>query len=147
MWAINPQNDTLDHLGNYLVQFAEDFFHLTNIRCRLDVPVDLPSIPLGTQQRHHVLMAVKEACNTAVRHSGAREVWVRLELADGGFWVTIEDNGCGFAPGPALEGRDGLRIIRQRLAEIGGRLELHSQPGGGTRVKMFAPLDTVKPTI
>jgi ligand-binding sensor domain-containing protein len=38
VWAINPQNDRFDHLANYLVQFAEDFFRLTPIRCRLDVP-------------------------------------------------------------------------------------------------------------
>jgi signal transduction histidine kinase len=69
VWAINPQNDTLDHLANYLVQFVEGFFHLTNLRCRLDVPVDLPNLPLGTQQRHHMLMAVKEACNNVVRHA------------------------------------------------------------------------------
>jgi signal transduction histidine kinase/ligand-binding sensor domain-containing protein len=140
VWAINPQNDTLDHLANYLVQFAEGFFHLTNLRCRLDIPMDLPNFPLGTQQRHHVLMAVKEACNNVVRHAGASEVWVRMGLADGGFWVAIEDNGRGFLPGPVAEGCDGLRNLRQRLAEIGGRMELTSTPGQGTRVRFCAPL-------
>ena len=61
-----------------------------------EVPVDVPSVPLGTQQRHHLLMAVKEACNNVVRHSGASEVWVRFQTVHGGFWLTVEDNGRGF---------------------------------------------------
>ena len=142
VWAINPQNDTLDHLANYLVQFAEGFFHLTNIRCRLDVPVDLPNVPLGTQQRHHVLMAVKEACNNVVRHSGASEVWVRLQVTGDRFSVTIEDNGRGFVPGPVAEGRDGLRNLHDRFVEIGGRVEITSAPAQGTQVKFFAPLSS-----
>ncbi|MCX6928940.1 MAG: triple tyrosine motif-containing protein, partial [Verrucomicrobia bacterium] len=140
VWAINPQNDRFDHLANYLVQFAEGFFRLTPIRCRLEVPEDVPHIPLGTQERHHILLAVKEACNNVARHSGASEVWVRLKADASDLCITIEDNGCGFVAGTAAEGGDGLRNMRQRMAEVGGRLELASEPGRGTRVKLFAPL-------
>ena len=140
VWAINPQNDTLDNLANYLVQFAEDFFRLTPIRCRLDVPTEVPQISLGTQQRHHILLAVKEACNNVARHSGAGEVWLRLVVSDSEMCVAIEDNGRGFVPGTSVEGSDGLRNIRQRMKEVGGRFELASEPGQGTRVKLFAPL-------
>jgi ligand-binding sensor domain-containing protein/signal transduction histidine kinase len=145
VWAINPQNDTLDNLANYLVQFAEDFFRLTPIRCQLDVPSDVPQIPLGTQQRHHILLAVKEACNNVARHSGAGEVWVRLGVNDSELCIAIEDNGRGFATGTAAEGSDGLRNMRQRMAEVGGRLELVSEQGQGTRVKLLAPLHPFKP--
>jgi signal transduction histidine kinase len=145
VWAINPQNDTLDNLANYLVQFAEDFFRLTPIRCRLDVPAEVPQLPLGTQQRHHILLAVKEACNNVARHSGASEVWVRLAAAASSLCITIEDNGRGFVAGTVSEGSDGLRNMRQRLAEVGGRLELASEPGKGTSVKLVAPLFKSKP--
>ena len=144
VWAINPQNDRFDHLANYLVQFAEDFFRLTPIRCRLDVPEAVPHFPLGTQERHHILLAVKEACNNVARHSRASEVWVRLKVDASDFSILIEDNGRGFVVGTMAEGSDGLRNMRQRMAEVGGRLDLDSEPGRGTCVKLFAPLREFK---
>ena len=89
----------------------------------IDVPVEVPSVPLGSQQRHHLLMAVKEACNNVVRHAEASEVWVRLQLAPDGVGIMVEDNGRGFAVEPKVEGQDGLRIMRQRMNELGGRIE------------------------
>ncbi|MBI4326796.1 MAG: ATP-binding protein, partial [Chloroflexi bacterium] len=141
VWAVNPRNDSLDHLANYLVHFAEDFFRLTTIRCYLDVPADLPQIPLSTQHRHHLLLAVKEACNNVVRHSEASEVWLRMTVAEKQFSITVEDNGKGFRVESAPEGSDGLVNMRQRMADLGGCLELSSGPGRGTRVKLIAPLN------
>ena len=147
VWAINPQNDTFDSLANYLVQFAENFFRLTPIRCRLDVPEELPQMPFDTQKRHHVYLAVKEACNNVARHSGATEVWMRLSLKGPELCIAIEDNGCGFAAGKAAEGSDGLRNLRQRMAEIGGRLELVSERGQGTRVRLHVLLPESKASL
>ncbi|HEV7924388.1 MAG TPA: two-component regulator propeller domain-containing protein [Verrucomicrobiae bacterium] len=141
VWAINPQNDTLDNLANYLVQFAENFFQLTAIRCRLDVPDIVSPIPLSAQQRHHILLAVKEACNNAARHSGATEVWLRMRTDTSSFSISIEDNGRGFVAGRAGDGSDGLRNIAERLAEIGGRMELASEPEQGTCVKLIVSLN------
>jgi signal transduction histidine kinase len=53
----------------------------------------------------------------------------------------------GAASRPALmaEGCEGLRNLRQRLAEIGGRMQLISTPGQGTRVRFLAPLGNLSP--
>jgi signal transduction histidine kinase len=96
VWAVNPRNDSLEHRANYLVQFAEDFFWPTLIRCRLDVPVNLPPIPVLTQHRHNLLLVVKETCNNVVRHSAASEIWLRVLITNQEFSITIEDNGKGF---------------------------------------------------
>jgi signal transduction histidine kinase len=140
VWAVNPRNDSFIHLANYLVHFAEDFFRLTAIRCRLDVPANLPQIPISTHHRHHFLLAVKEACNNVVRHSEASEVWLRITVADRQFSITLEDNGKGFREECVPEGSDGLANIRQRMADLGGCLELTTAPGQGTRLKLIAPL-------
>jgi ligand-binding sensor domain-containing protein/signal transduction histidine kinase len=140
VWAVNPRNDSLDHLANYLVHFAEDFFRLTSIRCRLDVPVDLSPTPISTQHRHHLLLAVKETCNNIARHSGASEVWLRINITNHEFSITIEDNGKGFHVASAREGSDGLLNIRERMEEIGGFTELTSKPGEGTRLRLILPL-------
>ena len=141
VWAVNPRNDSFVHLANYLVHFAEDFFKLTPIRCRLDVPAELPYIPFPMQHRHNLLLAVKEACNNVARHSEASEVWLRMTLTDQEFSITVEDNGKGFRAEATPENSDGLRNMRGRMAELGGRLNLSSELGQGTRVKLIAPLN------
>jgi signal transduction histidine kinase len=146
VWAINPRNDSFVHLAKYLVHFAEDFFRLTPIRCRLDVPSDPPPLSLSTQHRHHLLLAVKEACNNVVRHSEATEVWLRISFADRQFSITIEDNGKGFSDLASPEGCDGLINMRQRLADLGGTLELSSRLGQGARVKLIAPIQVINQT-
>ena len=42
VWTINPKNDTLDHLANYVFQYAQEYFQDTGLSCRLDVPAQLP---------------------------------------------------------------------------------------------------------
>jgi ligand-binding sensor domain-containing protein/signal transduction histidine kinase len=144
VWAVNPRNDSLEHLANYLVHFAEDFFRPTHIRCRLDVPVNLPPTPVLTQHRHNLLLVVKETCNNVVRHSAASEVWLRVLITNQEFRITIEDNGKGFQVGATKEGCDGLFNIRQRMEEMGGCIEISSKPGLGTRVKLVLKLNQLK---
>jgi ligand-binding sensor domain-containing protein/signal transduction histidine kinase len=144
VWAVNPRNDSLDHLANYLVHFVEDFFRLTSIRCRLDVPAELPPIPLSTQHRHHILLVVKEACNNIVRHSLAPEVWLRMSVTDNQLSILVEDNGKGFLVKSVPAESNGLVNMRQRMADLGGRLELSSSPGQGTCVKLIMFLNHFK---
>ena len=141
VWAVNPRNDSLDHLANYLVHFAEDLFRLTPTRCRLDIPALVPHLPISAQQRHHFLLAVKEACNNVARHSSAAEVWVRMTLTDHEVSVTVEDNGRGFDPEAVPADHDGLLNMRQRMADLSGQMELSSEPGRGTRVRLTIPLN------
>jgi hypothetical protein len=73
VWAVNPQNDTLDALVGYLNQYASQFFESTNVRCRLDVPETLSSLVLPAAVRHDLFLVVKEALNNVLRsHRGDR---------------------------------------------------------------------------
>lgn len=98
VWAINPSNDSVASLANYLSHFAEEFLSATPIRCRLDVADDLPSVPLTSEVRHHLYLAVREALNNIAKHSGATEVWLRMAANGGELRVVLEDNGRGFVP-------------------------------------------------
>jgi signal transduction histidine kinase len=78
--------------------------------------------------------------NTAV-HSRASRVDVRVMVCESGqARLTVEDDGVGFdGDGPA-EGHFGLRVLGDLAREAGGRLELESTPGEGTRLCVEAPL-------
>ena len=141
VWAVNPRNDSLDHFANYVSQFAEEFFRPTSIRCRLDIPADLPEQPISTEARHHLFLAVKEALNNVVRHSGASEVWLRLSMDNGELKITVADNGHGIAASASKgQGHDGLGNIRQRIEDLGGRFELASDAATGTTLRLHLPL-------
>jgi signal transduction histidine kinase/ligand-binding sensor domain-containing protein len=139
VWALNPRNDTLDHLLNYLGQTAADFLRAANVRCRLDLPRAVAHRPLSPDVRHHILMFVQEALTNVVRHARAAEVHVRAVVGDDGLSLEIQDNGQGFDAVPGLTGQDGLMNMRQRMEELGGVLDFASRPGKGTRIEAFIP--------
>jgi signal transduction histidine kinase len=136
VWAVNPRNDTLPHLFNYLSHFAVEFLKAANVRCRLDFPDHPPARVISTEDRHNLFLAVKEALNNAVRHSHAMEVRLRAAVSEESLVLTIEDNGCGFETAPDHPSADGLRNMRQRMEEIGGRFEIASTPKTGTKVTL-----------
>jgi len=143
VWAVDPRHDTLDSLVDYLGRFSQDFLAASTIRCRLDLPVDVPAWPLTAETRHSLFLAFKETLNNAVKHAGATEVRISFDLRPDSFVLTIKDNGCGFDPAqPAGPGRikpgHGLTNMQRRLARIGGRCEITSQRGKGTRVSLIA---------
>lgn len=150
VWAVNPQHDSLDSLATYLGKFAQDFLAAAHIKCRLDVPMQLPSWPLTAEIRHNLFLAFKEALNNAVKHAHTTEVWISLAINGMGFTLQLEDKGCGFTVDGAGNGspRDPSRIfgghglvnMRKRLKEIGGSCEIESNPGSGTRVAFVVPI-------
>lgn len=135
VWAVNPENDHLEALGNYLCQMVNQLCERTPLRCRFNVP-ELPhEVQVSSQTRHNISMAVKEAVHNIIKHGQATEVSMRLAFADGFLDVWVEDNGVGFEP----EGRPGgygLTNMKKRLANIGGHCFIESQPGKGTTVRM-----------
>jgi ligand-binding sensor domain-containing protein/signal transduction histidine kinase len=155
VWAVNPEHDTLDSLATYLGKFAQDFLAAAHIKCRIDVPMQLPAWPLTAEIRHNLFLAFKEALNNAVKHARTSEVWISLAINGRGFTLQLEDKGCGFAPDAAGNGspRDparlcagyGLANMRRRLAEIGGRCDIQSTAGTGTRVAFVVPVKVALP--
>jgi signal transduction histidine kinase len=92
-----------------------------------------------------LLRIVQEALSNARKHSGAQKVDVALRQLDGRVVAEIEDDGTGFDPrGPKRSEfpRFGLAIMRERAESIDGRLEVASEPGSGTRVRIEIPLNT-----
>ena len=89
--------------------------------------------------RHNLYLACKEALHNVVKHAGASEVSVRLDLAEGGFTLAIEDDGQGFAADCPPARGNGLANMRQRLKELHGLCRVESTPGRGTRVLFSLP--------
>ena len=145
VWAVNPRNDTLAHLIEYAGQFALDYLRVAGIRCRLDFPEQTPARELSTDLRHNLFLVIKEALNNIVKHSRASEVRLRAVVTGEQLQFIIEDNGCGFERPPDNALADGLRNMRQRMADIGGECAIESKIKEGTRIRLTLPWAATQP--
>jgi signal transduction histidine kinase len=81
---------------------------------------------------------VQEALNNVSRHSGAKSALVNVQQNDGSIVLTVKDDGYGFEP-DKIRGL-GLLGMEERVKQLGGRLEIESQPGHGTVVRATLPM-------
>ena len=135
VWAVNPKENTLQSLADYLASFADEFLTASGISCRMNLPVSFPAAMLDGRARHDMFLASKEALHNAVRHAGATEVELSVALEAGRLVITVKDNGTGFAP-DTKSSAHGLGNMQGRLAKLGGQCHIDSTPGGGTTVKL-----------
>jgi signal transduction histidine kinase len=151
VWAVDPRHDTFEGLLDYISAFTEEFLRIAGMRCRMDLPPSLPEKRVGAELRHNLFLALKEALNNVVKHSGATEVWLRMRMEGDGFTLIVEDNGCGCdiaslaartgPDGERLAGGSGLPNLERRLKAVGGHCVVRSEPGRGTVVEMTIHLD------
>jgi signal transduction histidine kinase len=116
------------------------------LRLNAGVVVDLkfdPSVEalLQPDVRGHLLYLMREAVSNVVRHARATHVQIEVGCVDDRFVLTVRDDGRGFdttARAPA--GRHGLRNMAERARLVGGQLNMQSQPGAGTRLRLELPI-------
>lgn len=141
VWAVDPQHDTVAGLIDYISAYAEDYLRVAGVRCRMDLPVNLPVTRVDAEVRYNLFLALKEVLNNIVKHARATEVWLRLRLEPKSLTLIVEDNGQGITSANAAEDErlssgSGLGNLEKRLAAVGGRCQIHSVPGQGTRVEL-----------
>lgn len=142
VWAVNPVHDTIESFALFLGAFVQNYSHAAGLRCRVDVPENLPAAPLEASIRHHLYLATKEAIHNVAKHAGASEIRLTIALESGEMLVSIKDDGRGFDSGTVVGPHaDGLRNLQSRFAQLGGTCTRLSVPGKGTTVAMRAPLE------
>jgi signal transduction histidine kinase len=146
VWAVTPEKDTLDSLVTYIGKFVQEFCAAVQIRCRMDLPAQLPNIAVSTEVRHSLFLAVKEAMNNIAKHAGATEASLQFKLQPDAFSFFITDDGVGLKTGNGqtqdriFSGR-GLQNIAQRLEKIGGTCVVSAAPDKGTQVELTVQIN------
>jgi len=105
--------------------------------------LDDPVAPQLTQsERLLAVRVVEEAVTNALRHGGAHSLRVSIDLDVDCLAVAVVDDGSGF-DAPTAGPSSGTKRLQERLALIGGRLNVASVPGEGTRVEARVPISTM----
>lgn len=121
---------------------CSNFSRRTGIALQFEAPPALPRLAPKTEVA--VCRIAQEALVNLGKHARASHVHVALRLEGGELELAVRDDGVGFDPGlPPRRGVRaglGLHIMRERAAAAGGRLELQSAPGRGTRISANFPV-------
>jgi signal transduction histidine kinase len=108
---------------------------------RLGITVDasLDDVAVPAPVEHALLRITQEACTNAVRHGNARRLAVSMTRQDGHVELAVRDTGTGFDPAAPHAG-SGLAHIRERVAELGGTVDIYSAPGRGAALIVRVPM-------
>jgi len=109
---------------------------------RASLEVDPAADGLSREVQEAFYGVVSEALNNALKHAAASAVSIRLSADEETVALEVRDDGRGFEPGgAAAPGGLGLRGMRERLAAVGGTVEIQSSPGAGTVVRARVPVE------
>lgn len=140
VWSVSPQNDTLENLAEFIGQYAVDYLSKVNVRCRLDIPGQIPNIEAPAEIRHNVFLAVKEALNNAVKYSDTHEVHIKFRINNLIVTITIQDFGRGFDLSETNKFGNGLKNMKTRMENISGSFHIESQIDSGTKIILQFPV-------
>ncbi|WP_455996489.1 ATP-binding protein [Bradyrhizobium sp. LeoA1S1] len=134
-YLLHPQNLTVAGLKAAIERYAEGFAARTSLRVDASISPEIDRVPYDTQRS--LLRVVQEALTNVFRHARATKVEIAIETTDDHFRLRVSDNGRGMpldqALGGAMAGPPGVGIpaMKVRLQQIGGTLEIRSEPGTG----------------
>jgi signal transduction histidine kinase len=132
---LRPANLDGAGLAPALQQICAAYHH----RLGVTVDAELDDVTVPAPVEHALLRITQEACTNAVRHGNARRLGVSLARQDGHVELAVSDTGTGFDPAAPHAG-SGLAHIRDRVAELGGTMDIDSAPGRGAALTVRMPV-------
>ncbi len=144
--ALRLRPKALDDFGleAALDAYVRDWSAQTKIPAEFHAPSSATRLPPSIENAAYRI--VQEALTNVAKHSGAERVSVVVERRDNQLRAVVEDNGKGFNPEVVLRGsmdsgKLGLLGIRERVALLGGTMEIESAPDGGTTIFVRLPIE------
>jgi signal transduction histidine kinase len=140
IFELRPESLEQNGLVAVLMRQADSL----RVRHRVEVTAHLGDEPPGPLEvKQAVYRIAQEALHNIVKHARASHVEVHLDCRDGVLRLEVHDDGAGFDPDGEFPGHLGLRSMRERAAQLGGKLVVESGVGQGTRVVAEVPLKRV----
>jgi two-component system, NarL family, sensor histidine kinase LiaS len=128
--------------GKPLRQGIEELLNEIKMKQAIDILLtieDIPDLPKGIED--HIFRILQESLSNILRHAKAKRVEVKLSMIRNKIHFRVTDNGIGFSMDDSKKSSSyGMGLMRERVAEIGGVLNVSSAPGHGTMIEVIVPL-------
>jgi signal transduction histidine kinase len=121
-------------LAGALLHVAAEAAQRGGMKLQTDIAEGLPALPMAAEQG--LFRVAQEAMTNAARHSKADILSVSLKEHGGRLVLTVHDNGVGFNADTEREGGLGVTGMRERARVLGGYLDISSEGGKGTTVRL-----------
>ena len=131
---------SLEQLGleSALSSYVDGFVRRSGIPVNIVIPPDLERLPASVERA--IFSIVQESLTNVYRHSGSKVARIRLTRAAGELVVEVVDEGHGLPPDLSKPPGVGIAGMKERLRELGGRLELVRSQPHGTIVRAILPV-------
>jgi signal transduction histidine kinase len=124
----------------FLREYIQEFELQTGIETHVEDSASA-SVHLAPMCEVQLVRIIQEALTNVRLHADANHVWVRFGQDDNGLGVKIKDDGIGFIE-TELKKHFGLKSMRERTESVNGRIIIESQPGKGTHISLWLPMDS-----
>ncbi|MEM8909825.1 MAG: histidine kinase, partial [Bacteroidota bacterium] len=138
IWAMNSSYDNLPDLVAFIRRFVVEIFDNSDIVCKAQIPPDFPNFHISGEKRRNILLCIKECVHNILKHAQATEVSLTFYWRDR-LEIRLADNGLGIDLDAVSSFGNGLNNMQQRMAAVGGRMEINNQ--SGTIIHFFIPVD------
>lgn len=140
IWTLNPERDSVGDLTKYLHKKIEEIFLNTSIQPHIEILTeDRPSAnghQLSSEFKRDILRITKAICSNVILHSKASQFRFLLRLKEARLLLDAADDGQGFDPNTTGDECHGVQGIFDRVNQLGGNVDLHSDPKTGTRYRI-----------
>ncbi|MCU0388356.1 MAG: ATP-binding protein [Chitinophagaceae bacterium] len=139
VWAIKPDNDTMQKLIARMREFATNVLEAKEIAIVFDAEEALNELKPDMEYRRDLFLLFKEAVNNAAKYSKSTRVSIKLGMENRKLKLIVSDNGIGFDVNMADSG-NGLGNMKRRAAALQGKIDIVSSENIGTTITLTAPL-------
>lgn len=138
VWSIKPSNDSMQRIVARMREFATNVLEAKDIELVFFADELLFDVKLNMQARRDLFLIFKEAVNNAAKYSKAAKVNINITAEGKQLVLLVNDDGTGFDTKDA-DG-NGLANMQKRAESLSGHIEIISDKGAGTSVKLVIPV-------
>lgn len=135
VWSVKPEYDQLGSMVNYFKGYCGELFEDTDFIFSFHTAGVLSQETVSPEIRRNLFLILKEACNNAIKHSGATKIEARFNYDRGKIYLEITDNGCGIGEIKDDEMNcSGMKNMEKRALDLGFQFKVSGNGYGGCSV-------------
>jgi signal transduction histidine kinase len=140
IWAIKPKPESFNNLMIRINNNFGPLFSEKGILFKTDFNLDTDHMIFDAKVKRNIYLVIKEALNNTLKYASASSVKIMVTQVQNKIVIDVADDGVGFDHEKSTGKGHGLDNMKARAREINGELEIISEPGKGTTIKIIYEL-------